>query len=380
MRVLLSSPPGWGHVHRMLPLALALVEQGDEVLWATAADSAERVAAMGVPTAPAGLGEREAMAIILADPEIIALTPEQRPPVMGSKLFGAVRASQMLSDLLPVATDFQPELIIGDTFELAAPVVAAELGVRNLSHSFGPLIPPERLAKAAEYSESMWSDRGLEPRPYGGLYDHLYLDVYPPSMSTTPRDHLPPVQLVRPVEIETGEDEALPALVTSGGDPLVYGTLGTVFSDTAALSTIVAGVRDLDVRVLVTVGPHWDPAALGDQPANVHVAQYVPQRQILGHASVVVSHGGSGTFLGSVARGLPQVLVPQGADQFLTADAAATAGVASVVRPSELSAEAIREVVVHALASDEMRATAVRVAQEIDDMPSPAEVAASLRP
>jgi UDP:flavonoid glycosyltransferase YjiC (YdhE family) len=364
----------------MLPLALALRDQGDTVLWATAADSAARVRAMGLPTADAGLSEPEGMAAIRSDPEIAALAPEARPPIMGPKLFGYVRAPRMVADLLPIASAFQPDLIIADTFELAAPLVASSLGVRNVSHSFGPLIPADRMEFAARYVEPLWREHGLEPRPYGGLYDHLYLDVYPPSMSGEGRDHLPTVQMVRPVELETGEDEELPAWITSGGDPLVYVTLGTVFSDTAALSTIVAGLRDLDVRLLVTVGPHWDPADLGEQPSNVHIARYVPQRQILPHCSAVVSHGGSGTFLGSIALGLPQVLVPQGADQFLNAECAAKAGVASVVRPPELSSEVIRDAVAHVLASAEIKAGAERVAKEIADMPTPEEVAAALRP
>jgi UDP:flavonoid glycosyltransferase YjiC (YdhE family) len=363
----------------MLPLALALVDQGDTVLWATAGDSVQRIAAMGVPAIAAGLGEREGMAVVLADPEIQALPPEARPPVMGPRLFGAVRAPKMLDDLLPIATDFGPELIVADTFEYAAPIVSRLLGIRSLSHSFGPLIPAQRIAAGAEYAEPLWRAHDLEPPPYGGVYDHLYLDVYPPSMSGGPRDHLPPVQLIRPVELETGADEELPALVTSDGQPLVYVTMGTVFSDTAALAAIVAGVRDLDVRVLVTVGPHWDPTALGDQPNNVHIAQYVPQRQILPHASVVISHGGSGTFLGSVGAGLPQVLVPQGADQFLNAEAGSAAGVAIVVPPASVAPEVMRDAVAQVLATDAVRTAAARVAQEIAGMPAPAEVAAALR-
>jgi UDP:flavonoid glycosyltransferase YjiC (YdhE family) len=380
VRILLTSPPGWGHGHRRLPRAAALVAHGVTVLWATAVDSAARIAATGVPSAAAGLGERDAMAVMSADPEIRALTPEERPAVMGPRLFGAVRAPAMLSDLMPIAREFEPELIVADTFEFAAPIVARLLGVRNLSHSFGPLIPGSRIAAGAAYVEPLWQANGLEPRPYGGVYDHLYLDVYPPSLSDGARDHLPPVQLVRPVEVETGEDEELPGWITAGDDPLIYVTMGTVFSDTAILSAIVNGVRHLEARVLVTVGPQWDAGALGEQPSNVHVAQYVPQRQILPHATVVISHGGSGTFLGSVAAGLPQVLVPQGADQFLNAEAAGKAGVAVVVPPAALTPEAITDAVAAMLAGDEVRSAAGRVAQEIAGMPTPEEVAAGLRP
>lgn len=68
-------------------------------------------------------------------------------------------------------------------------------------------------------------------------------------------------------------------MTSSTEPPLVYVTFGTMFADDATLSVVVEAVRQLDVRVLVTVGPHGDPAALGDQPANVFVTRYVAQQR-----------------------------------------------------------------------------------------------------
>ena len=120
-----------------------------------------------------------------------------------------------------------------------------------------------------------------------------------------------------------------------GGRPLVYATFGTVFNDARLLSMVVNAISSLPVSVVATVGLNNDPAMLGDQPTHVHVAQFVPQDDLLSHCAAVVSHGGSGTFLASLARGLPQLLLPQGADQFLNADAGESAGVAIVLRPHE---------------------------------------------
>jgi len=358
---------------------MAFAEQGDEVLWATASDTAVRLRADGQSVADAGVTDRDGMSIVFADPEIQALTPAERPPVMGPRLFGKIRPPQMLADLLPIATSFAPDLIVADTFELAAPIVATKLGVRHVTHSFGPLLPPQRLTAASEHVEQLWRDHGLEPRPYGGVYDGLYLDVYPPSMSLSERGHVPQVQQLRPVEYETGEDVALPDWIVAGADPLVYVTMGTVFSDTAAMTAIVNGVRHLNVRVLVTVGPHWGEDALGTQPSNVHVAKYVPQRQILSHCSLVISHGGSGNFLASIAAGLPQIVVPQGADQFLNARAGEHAGLAAVIQPTALDASAVTSAAERTLGDPAVRSSALRVAAEIAGMPSPAEVALLLR-
>ena len=66
----------------------------------------------------------------------------------------------------------------------------------------------------------------------------------------------------------------------------------------------------------MTVGPHGDPAALGPQPAHVMVERYVSQTAVLPLCAAVVSHGGSGTVFGAAGLGLPQVCLPQAADQF----------------------------------------------------------------
>ena len=36
----------------------------------------------------------------------------------------------------------------------------------------------------------VWKAQGLEPRPYGGCYDHLYLDIFPSSLSTGDASHV----------------------------------------------------------------------------------------------------------------------------------------------------------------------------------------------
>ncbi len=61
----------------------------------------------------------------------------------------------------------------------------------------------------------------------------------------------------------------------------------------------------------------------------------MPQADVLAQAAVVVGHGGSGTTLGALAAGLPQVVVPLFADQPDNARrvAAIGAGVAVEVSP-----------------------------------------------
>jgi MGT family glycosyltransferase len=134
----------------------------------------------------------------------------------------------------------------------------------------------------------------------------------------------------------------------------------------------------LDVDVLVTLGPGADPAGVGAQPDNVDVRDYVPQEETLARAAAVVSHAGSGTFLAALAHGLPQLALPQNADQFLNAHAGAQTGVAREIAPGDITAAGVRAELERVLGDPSIADAARRIAQEIAAMPGPDEVAQTL--
>lgn len=376
MRVLFTATPGWGHIHPMVPLARALLERGHDVRWATGADACERLGREGFRSVAAGLGEREAMAELHRRfPEIGSLAPSERPDYMFPRLFGTVRAATMLRELAAAVEQWSPQLFVCDAAEFAGHLQAAVLGVPSVTHSFGALLPETRVANLARLIEPLWTERGLEPKPHAGAYDRLYLDIYPPSLQVGNRSHVRATQFLGPRAFAIAGDEQLPEWVASETTPLVYVTFGTVFSNAEALSNIVEGVRSLPVRVVVTVGPHGDPASLGPQPANVHVARYIPQTELLGHCALVISHAGSGTFLASLAARVPQLCVPQAADQFMNAAACGHAGAGLVLQPGTVSVASVRGAVERLLSEDAFRTAAARISAEISSMPSPDDVA-----
>jgi MGT family glycosyltransferase len=166
--------------------------------------------------------------------------------------------------------------------------------------------------------------------------------------------------------------------IVSGDRPLVYVTFGTVFNDPGLFSSAMAAIAGLDVDVLVTVGPAADPAALGRVPPNVRVARYIPQTAVLPHCAVVASHAGSGTFLASLGLGIPQLCLPQAADQFINAGQGAAAGAALTIGPAEASAHAIGEALRRLLGEPAFALAARRIGEEMAAMPGPADVAAGL--
>ena len=123
------------------------------------------------------------------------------------------------------------------------------------------------------------------------------------------------------------------------------------------------------------LGPAGDSAALGDQPASVRVTRYVAQQRLLPHCAAVVSHAGSGTFLAALSAGLPQLCLPQAADQFLNAAACARSATGLVVDPGQVRVDLVRGSVRRLLEDGSFREAAGRLGDEIAAMPSPAEVA-----
>ena len=381
MRVLVTSPAGAGHVNQMVPLAKALLARGNEVRYAVPERSAEAIAAAGIPVAALPFPPPESPAEMQARyPELVGLAPQDVPDVMFAKRFGALHAPPMLSGLIPLAQDWRPDLVLCDAAELAGHIVAAELGVPSVTKGFGALIPAHRVQRAAEEVRHLWVGRGLEPREYAGLYEHLYIDVYPPELQPGEMAHVPRRQLMRPVSDNGPVDvsAALPLPSGRSGAPLVYVTMGTVFNDPGIFHSVVSAIAALDVRLLVTVGPQGDPEVLGPQPDHVRVERYVPQSALLPHCDVVVSHAGSGTALATLELGIPQLCLPQGADQFLNAAAIARAGAGLALPPDQADGAAIAAAVQQLLEHDAYRAAARRIGAAIAEMPSPDEVSTAL--
>ena len=380
MRVLFSSMGLVGHINPLVPLARALVARGHELRWATAPDGCERVTRAGFEALPAGITQAERWAEIdRSHSEIHNLPPQQRPDALFPKLFGAISAPPALADLLPLVAAWRPNLVVNDAAELASPIAATAIGVPHATHAFGALLPEPRVRAGGAEVASLWRAQGLEPRPYGGLYDHLYIDIYPPSMQPPGGDHLGARRYLRPVPFAGATSERLDsAILERTGRPLVYFTFGTVFNDYPAFPVALAGLRDAGVGLVVTVGPDADPQTLGPQPTNVVVERYIPQTLLLPEVDVVASHAGSGTALAALSLGIPQLCLPQAADQFLNAAAIADAGAGISIAPEDVEPASVATAIRRLLDDNRYGDAAGRVAQEIAAMPSPDEVAREL--
>ncbi len=119
-----------------------------------------------------------------------------------------------------------------------------------------------------------------------------------------------------------------------GEGPLVLVSMSSTYMAHAeALQRSVSALGELPVRGVVTTGPAI-PVEEIEAPANVTVLERAPHSAILREAAAVVSHGGHGTVLKSLAAGVPLVVVPLGRDQLDNAQRVVHHGAGLRVKPS----------------------------------------------
>lgn len=372
MRVLFTCAAELGHFLPLLPVARAAAGAGHDVAFAVPASFADRVAAEAFPALVAGM-DRAGIAA-----ELDRRFPEWPTVALGDRLRFALAtvgarivAPGMVDDLVAAVEGFGADVLVHGPAVFAGPVAARLAGVPAANHSWGPLPALDDLAAVASAAEPLWAERGLDAPPMAGMFGHLYLDVCPPSLQTA---EIAAVAVAHPLRPDGPDPGAgLPAWVDELPPvPTVYVTLGTFCNRfTHLFTTVLDGVADLAVNVVVTVGDDQDPAALGPQPANVHVARWLPTSLLLGRCRLLVTHGGSGTMLAALARGVPLLILPQGHDHARNAALCEARGVARALPPDRLSAGAVREQVVAMLDDPRHAAAAGAVALEIAAMPGP---------
>lgn len=379
MRVVFTCVPQAGHITPLLPLAAAFAAQGDQVVLASGPD-AEAVAQEH------GLGFRQ------VGPEFggwyAALLGRTRGrPGDGlpidrveayflPRLFGEVGLDVMVDDLVALCRDTAPDLLVFDTLLLAGPLAGLATGTRTVHHSIGVLPEPEVLELAADAVSPAWREFGLEPRRDAGLFAGETLAVAPASLDPAAA-LLPGLRALRPVPLPRPPAE--PPVSMPPGRPVVYLTLGTFSNNPAQFRLVLDALADLAVTVVATIGRDLDPAALGALPGNAIVERFIPQADLLPHCDAVVHHAGAGTTFGILAHGLPSVALPQSADNFRIGARLAESGAARTLMPAEVTGKAVLVAMEDVLADPAYRERAQTLAAELAQMPSPHEVAASLR-
>ncbi|MEU3519879.1 glycosyltransferase [Streptomyces sp. NPDC006654] len=372
MRILFSSTPAHGHLMPLLPLARAFRDRGDDVAVLTSAAfgpmlDAERLPLLAVgPEMPDLLAEGARRAGV-DDPTV----PD---PAVVAEVFAGARIDLSADAAIAAAREFRPDVIVAEATDYVGPFVAAALQVPYAKHAFGPLIPAEFTEVLDAVAERVYKERGLAvPVPA------WYVDPCPEVLQG-PGWQPPQGRLPLRAEAHRGpaatDGPATPAAPADRTRPKALLSFGTHFAAPALLRPIVDSLAPL-ADLVVTLGLTATAADYGDGLDHVEFVGFTPLAELLDGVDLVVTHGGAGTTLGTLSRGLPMVVVPQGADQFLQAGAIAAARLGTAVLPPA-APEAVAQAVTEVLGNAEYRDNARRTAEQIAAMPSPREVADQL--
>jgi UDP:flavonoid glycosyltransferase YjiC (YdhE family) len=378
LKVLVVSIPAPGHLNPMLPLVRALVGGGDRVVIAAAAEMAGTATGTGAEFHPVGHGEAvwfERLAARTRGAPGDGLAAERINHYFLPRVFGEIGTDDMIDDVVSAGEALRPDLVLFESYAMAGPLAGELLGVPTVNHLLGPLLPHEVWELANDAVSPLWRSFGRYTPGYAGVYRDLTISICPPSLEVL---GVPDgaTQLLRPAP---PPERVLPEQNGGAAAPLVYVTLGTFFGNAEIFATILSGLADQPVEVVVTVGADRDPGEIGPVPPNARVERFIPQAELLPDCSAVVHHGGAGTTFGSLAHGLPQVVVPQGADNFIHGAMLERAGVARVLLPDQVTPDQVGHAVRSVLEDASYRAAAGDIADELVGMPGPEQVADALR-
>lgn len=368
MRLLFASVGAYGHLYPVIPVALAAQAAGHQVAVATHERFHPTVQAAGLEAVAAGLTVEEAIGMAMA-----ALDgPPQSEADLVVPAFTRIIPERVMEDLGPSLRNGDWDLVVFEVGNRGAGIAAQAAGVPAAAMALGrmPQGPLwDAMFRSLEEFAALHGAPVQDPR----TLDQPYIDMCPPSfqlpgVAESVGTHI----LMRPTAWNPPGD--LPAVVVDRdpGRPLIYLTLGTtgVFAQPAVLRQMIDALSGLPADALVSSGPAVKADSLGDLPGNVTVVDWVPQADLMPHVDVAVHHAGSGTMLAALANAVPQVVLPQGADQFANAAWLAQSSAARRILPEETTPSTIAEAVRSLLGNEASRIAARGLQREIANMPS----------
>ena len=387
MKALFTVQPAIGHLHPLIPVARAVEEAGHDVAFCSSASFRGEIAKFGFDCFPAGLDWVTSDRATWTHFPPMPPPPDPAFPEFVVTIFADITTRAMVPDVLAIAQEWRPDVIVREVMEWSGCLVGELLGIPHASvggNAYSGVDSPEiryfpgnRLFASEPYARHR-VEFGLPPDPQmTDVFKHLHLCSMPkrwdrPGLPAPANTHY-----VRHVNVVPPGDVLPDWAVGLGERPIVYAALGTIAHAMPGIfELIIDALRDEDVELILAVGQ--DPAAFGPQPPNVHIERHVPQTQLLPDCDLFISHGGFNSVKESLSCGVPLVVLPIMSDEPYSAERCQALGLGRAVGPAERSAETVRDAVRAVLSDSSYRKRAGEFRAEMEALPGAERIVALL--
>lgn len=370
MRVLVATTAGAGHFGPLVPFAGELRDHGHDVLVAAPTSFSSVVQRAGFIHRPFPDAPAEELTAVFDT--LVGVSNEEGNAIVVREVFGRIDARAAMPGMQALVEQWRPALILRETSEFASYAVAEAAGIPHVQVAVGLASFEQHFLPALEAPlDELGVEagiKGLRSAPRLSLVPESFEDPAASGSAVTRRyrEDAPP--------LATGP---LPDWWAGDAAPLVYVTFGSVAAGLglfpALYRDVVAALADMPVRVLLTLGDAGEPEAIEPVPANVHVENWWPQREVMHHAAAMVGHGGFGTTISGLASGVPMVVVPLFADQPYNAERVHASGAGIALHGGPTAIDELAGALQRILDEESYRHQAGRIADEISGLPAASE-------
>ncbi|MFF3263900.1 activator-dependent family glycosyltransferase [Streptomyces sp. NPDC002932] len=404
MRVLFATIPEKSHLFCMTPLAWAMRAAGHEVRVASCKELSDVVAATGMTAVATGTNDginasmhanRDAqeMTELISwnelDPAKLTYEAEAyRAQVVAYAC--AMFNETMIPDLVEFARVWRPDLVVWDSLTYAGPIVAGVVGAAHVrSLCFADVWVKKReilrelalTVPAAERKDPLAEWLGDRAEEFGGAYSEelttgqLTLDPLPESLGIVTGAPRAPIRFVPyngpaivPDWLRTPPERTRICMSLGASNTERHG------GDYVSKGDILAQLAELDAEVVAALLPA-QLAELGPLPDNVRAVSSVPLHALLPSCSLLIHHGGFGSYANALVYGVPQLTVTTPlADQLYRGAGIEQQGAGLLLGTDRATPEAVYERASRVLADASFQQNAARLRDEATALPSPAEV------
>ena len=363
-RIVFFCIPAHGHTNPTLGVVRELTRRGHEVLYYSYKPFREKIEAAGARFIPCDDHDAE-----------LRLTPKEAVRI-GSDLALSTRVlvdtTLSLDDLVCAEMErLKPDCIVADSMAVWGKAVAWKLGIpfvsstttfafnrhsaKLMKQSVGQLLGLIFSMPRINKDIKRLQNKGYPVKSVLDLIqndDNTHTVVYTsPQFQPCAETFSDKYAFVGPSIRPAGEQ------VEKIREKLVYISMGTVNNEMLPLyQSCIAGLKDLDCQVILSVGDQVDLSAFGPMPEQIQVYPYVDQIAVLEKADVFLTHCGMNSVSEALYHGVPLVLLPKTSEQ--GAVAVRTEQLGAGVRLEKTDSDTIRRLTEQVLASPEYRKNA----------------------